>query len=161
MVTNPIKPPDAAAGATRGRRGARRLAMQVLYQWLVAGGEESELAADFLDEGAGDKIDDGYFRELLSLCLRDSDSLDALLAPALDRTPSEVDPVEHAILLIGAAELRDRPELAVSVVINEAVELAKTFGADNGHRFVNGVLDRVAATLRPREYGGSGTDAGG
>lgn len=143
----------------RGRRGARRLALQALYQWLVAGGDAAALAAEFLAERARDGIDADYFRELVAVCIRDADALDALLAPALDRAPAAIDPVEHAILLIGAAELRDRSELAVSVVINEAVELAKTFGADNGHRFVNGVLDRVAAALRPPTR--SGADDGG
>lgn len=135
----------------RGRRGARRLALQALYQWLVAGGEPGGLVAEFLSERAAEDIDREYFRELVTTCTREGAALDALLAAALDRSPATVDPVEHAILLIGIAELRDRQELAVSVVINEAVELAKAFGADNGHRFVNGVLDRLAADLRPLE----------
>lgn len=151
MVANPPQRAHEAAAATSGRRGARRLALQALYQWLVAAGEERELAADFLRERTAKKVDADYFRHLLSVCIRDCGALDALLAPALDRAPDAVDPVEHAILLIGAAELRDQRELAVSVVINEAVELAKTFGADNGHRFVNGVLDRVATVLRPAD----------
>lgn len=159
MVADPDKPLHDAA--RRGRRGARRLALQALYQWLVAGGEEPALAAEFLAERAAAGIDAEYFRELLATCMRDAGALDALLAPALDRAPGEVDPVEHAILLIGAAELRDRRELAVSVVINEAVELARTFGADNGHRFVNGVLDRVAALVRTGAGARGGAGGGG
>ncbi len=137
--------------ATRGRRGARRLAMQAVYQWLVAGGHPDEIVSDFLAERTDTAVDAAYFRELTTTCVTDASALDALLTPALDRLPSEVDPVEHAVLLIGVAELRDHRELAISVVINEAVELAKAFGADNGHRYVNGVLDRVAATLRSEE----------
>lgn len=142
--------------ARRGRRGARRLAMQALYQWLLAGGDEEALAAQFLAEGGA--VDREYFRELIATCIRERAALDELLAPRLDRPAAELDPVEHAILLIGAAELRDRGELAVSIVTNEAVELAKAFGAEGGHRYVNGVLDRLALALRPRE---KAADAGG
>ena len=133
----------------RGRRGARRLAVQAIYQGLVAGGDTPVLVSEFLRERAGDGVDRNYFRELVTTALDDRTALDELLQPALDRPAGEIDPVEHAILLVGASELRDRRELAVSIVINEAVELAKTFGADNGHRFVNGVLDHVAAKARP------------
>lgn len=144
--------------ARRGRRGARRLAMQALYQWLLAGGDKDSLLAQFLAEGGA--VDRDYFRELIASCIRERAALDELLAPCLDRPAVELDPVEHAILLIGAAELRDRRELAVSIVTNEAVELAKAFGAEGGHRYVNGVLDRLAAQLRPHEKAGA-ADAGG
>ncbi|MGH8270744.1 MAG: transcription antitermination factor NusB [Gammaproteobacteria bacterium] len=146
--------------ATRGRRGARRLAMQALYQWLLAGGREAPIVADFLAESGADAIDREYFRELTMACIGEREALDVLLASCLDRPPAELDPVEHAILLIGAAELRDRNELAVSIVTNEAVELAKAFGAEGSHRYANGVLDRLAATLRPLEKAGS-ADSGG
>jgi len=151
----------ADAPATRGRRGARRLALQAVYQWLVAGGEPGSIVAEFLSEQNAADVDRDYFRELAGTCLREAAALDERLAPALDRPPMEVDPVEHAILLLGVAELRDRQELAVSVVINEAVELAKAFGADNGHRFVNGVLDRLAGELRPLERPAARRGGGG
>ncbi len=148
------------ARATRGRRGARRLAVQALYQWLLAGGREAPLIADFLAENGAAVVDHDYFRELTTVCITERETLDDLLASCLDRPPAELDPVEHAILLVGTAELRDRKELAVSIVTNEAVELAKTFGAEGGHRYVNGVLDRLAADLRSRERTGS-ADSGG
>lgn len=141
------------ANPARGRRGARRLALQALYQWLMSGGDASALAAEFLSDRAAPGIDAVYFRELLGSCIEHADSLDAELAPLLETATAEIDPVEHAVLLIGAAELRDRRELAVSVIINEAVELAKSFGAENGHRFVNGVLDGLARRLRPAANG--------
>lgn len=136
-----------------GRRGARRLALQALYQWLVAGGDAETLVEEFLADRAGPGTDTGYFRWLVRTCVDEAPALDAELAVALELAPAEIDPVEHAALLIGAAELRSRPELAVAVIINEAVELAKTFGAANGHRFVNGVLDRLAARLRTSGHG--------
>lgn len=139
----------ANASTMRGRRGARRLAVQAIYQGLMAGGDAPVLVAEFVRERAADDMDQIYFRELVTAVLNDRTALDGLLQAELDRPADEVDPVEHAILLVGACELRDRHELAVSIVINEAVELAKTFGADNGHRFVNGVLDHLAAGLRP------------
>lgn len=135
----------------RGRRGARRLAVQAIYQGLMAGGDTPVLVSEFLRERAAAGMDQSYFRQLVTAALDDRTALDALLQPELDRPVDAIDPVEHAILLIGACELRDRRELAVSIVINEAVELAKMFGADNGHRFVNGVLDRLAAEARPGE----------
>jgi len=153
--------PGADSRPTRGRRGARRLALQALYQWLVAGGEPASIVAEFLSEPGSEDVDRDYFQELAGTCLREAAGLDELLAPALDRPPLEVDPVEHAILMLGVAELRDRQELAVSVVINEAVELAKAFGADNGHRFVNGVLDRLAGELRPLERSAARRGGGG
>ena len=135
----------------RGRRGARRLAVQAIYQGLMAGGDTPVLVSEFQRERAAAGIDQTYFRELVTSVLDDRTALDALLQPELDRAADEIDPVEHAILLVGACELRDRRELAVSIIINEAVELAKTFGADNGHRYVNGVLDGLAAKARPGE----------
>ncbi|MGH8128203.1 MAG: transcription antitermination factor NusB [Gammaproteobacteria bacterium] len=142
---------SANASTMRGRRGARRLAVQAIYQSLMAGGDAPALVNEFVRERAADDMDQTYFRELVTDVLNDRAALDALLQPELDRPADGIDPVEHAILLVGACELRDRSELAISIVINEAVELAKTFGADNGHRFVNGVLDHLAAGLRPDE----------
>lgn len=134
--------------------------MQAIYQWLMAGGEPEILRREFLAERAHSAIDAEYFGEILGTCIRDHEALDALLAPGLDRNASAVDPVEHAILLIGAAELRDRPELAVAVIINEAVELAKRFGAENGHRFVNAALDDLAGRLRAADLSHRGDGRG-
>jgi transcription antitermination protein NusB len=132
--------------------------MQAVYQWLLAGGEVQSLRDEFLAERAPAGIDVGYFGELLETCMTDRAALDRLLEPGLDRPLIEVDPVERSILLIGAVELRDRPELAVAVVINEAVELAKDFGADNGHRFVNAALDHLARRLRSETRSAGGDD---
>lgn len=150
----------SGASPTRGRRGARRLAVQALYRWQIAGGETDSLVAEFLAEPNAADIDREYFSELLTAAMDDAQALDALLATTLDRPAGELDAVEHGILLIGAVELRDRLELPVSIVTNEAVELAKTFGAEGGHRYVNGVLDKLALQLRPNEAKRSG-DRGG
>lgn len=146
---------------TRGRRGARRLAVQALYRWQIGGGEAAPVVSEFLDGERAADVDREYFRELLTRAIEDAGALDALLEPCLDRKPSELDPVEHGVMLAGAVELRDYPELAVSIIINEAVELARTFGAEGGHRYVNGVLDRLAARLRPNEGGNPDVARGG
>ncbi len=157
----PMSSTPSGADARRGRRGARRLALQALYQWLQAGGESEQLVAEFVAEHAAAGVDLEYFRVLVPECIGEAAALDALLAPALDRAPGEVDPIEHAILLIGAAELRNRPELAAPIIINEAVELAKAFGAEGGHRYVNGVLDKLAERLRASERAGRRVPARG
>ncbi len=134
--------------------------MQALYSWQFAGGEAAPLVAGFLAEPNARDVDREYFKTLLFTAIGDASALDETIAPALDRPVAELDAVEHAILLVGVVELRDRAELAVSIVTNEAVELAKTFGAEGGHRYVNGVLDKLALQLRPNEAKRSG-DRGG
>lgn len=134
--------------ARRGRRGARRLALQALYQWLVTGGDPVELVSEFLTERAPAGIDRGYFGEIIVGAIAQVESLEAQLSRWLDRRLPELDPVERAVLLIGAWELLNRQELSRSIVINEAVQLARDFGASDGHRFVNGVLDRLADDCR-------------
>lgn len=124
--------------------------MQALYRWLIAGGAARPIANECLEGESAAGIDRDYFRELTTVGIDDSGALDALLARHLDRPVVRLDAVEHAVLLTGAVELRDHPELAVSIVTNEAVELARTFGAEGGHRYVNGVLDKLAAELRSR-----------
>jgi N utilization substance protein B len=144
---------------SRRRTLARRAAVQGLYQWQVSGRElknvESLLLgdSDLLEELGTDlrEMDMGYFRDLLRGVAGRVSELDAAITPFLDRPMTGVDPVEQAILRIGAFELAQRPEVPYRVVINEAVELAKIFGAEQGHRFVNGVLDRLAMQLRAAE----------
>ncbi len=143
--------PAHSESTMRGRRGARRLAVQAVYQGLVAGADGVALVDEFLRERAAKGMDQAYFRELVTGALGDRATLDDLLQSKLDRAVDKIDPVEHAILLVGALELREQPELAIQIVINEAIELAKTFGADKGYRFVNGVLDRLATDLRPND----------
>lgn len=128
--------------------------MQALYQWQLTGYEPKDILAQFRadpDEMKG--ADDDYFRDLLLGVTSDADALDALLEPQMDRKAQMVDPVERAVLRIAAFELRDRPDIPVKVVINEAIELTRKFGSDQGHRYVNGVLDRAAKVIRTRDEG--------
>ena len=144
---------------SRQRSKARSLAAQALYQWQMAGQPVSDILAQFLTEHAETRFDRDYFRDLLEGVPRELTALDEALAPALDRDIERVDPVERAILRLGAYELLRHPEIPYKVAINEAVELAKLFGAEQGHRYVNGVLDRTARRLRALETG-TGNAAG-
>jgi N utilization substance protein B len=133
------------------RRRAREFAVQGLYQWLLTGGDAGETARHVaMLEGFG-KSDQPLFERLWQGVVDGRDGLDALLAPHLDRAPAALSPIEHAILLVGACELRDMPETPYRVVLNEAVELAKVFGGTDGHKYVNGVLDKLATRLREPE----------
>ncbi len=134
------------------RAWARRCAAQALYQWQLTGEEPSRIATQFLADQDLGKADPDYFRELVFQVPAHVAQIDAVLSPFLDRPLPQVDPVECAILRIGGYELIQHPDIAYRIVINEAVELAKVFGADQGHRFVNGVLDKVARAVRPVEF---------
>ncbi|HYW91279.1 MAG TPA: transcription antitermination factor NusB [Gammaproteobacteria bacterium] len=138
---------------SRARSAARRLAVQALYQWQIGGEEPGELVAQFSDRPEMDAADRGYFTALVRGCVQGYAGLQDRIAPCLDRPVEQLDPVERAILLVGAFELRDRPDVPYRVAINEAVELAKVFGAQGSHLYVNGVLDRLAGTLRSMEKG--------
>ena len=133
------------------RTRARRLAMQGLYEWQVAQNSAKDIETQFLIEKETKNVDTAYFRELLSKVVTHVDELDDYIKPLLDRSLEEVDPVECAILRLGAYELAKRPDVPYKVVINEAVELAKVFGADLGHKFINGIMDKMAARLRLEE----------
>jgi transcription antitermination protein NusB len=133
------------------RAWARRCAAQALYQWQMTGQDPGQIAAQFLADEDLRKADPDYFQELVSQIPARAAEIDAALEPFLDRPLAQVDPVEHAILRIGGYELLHHPELAYRIIINEAVELAKMFGAEQGHRFVNGMLDRLARSARPTE----------
>jgi len=138
------------------RSRARRCIVQALYQWQVTGRDAAALDPQFfIDEGEGE-IERGFFDGVLAEILAHADTLDELIAPLLDRPLQEVDPVELAILRLGAGELRYHPEIPFRVVINEEVELAKMFGAHHGHKYVNGILDRLAARLRAEEIAAAG-----
>jgi transcription antitermination protein NusB len=136
---------------SRQRSKARSLAVQAVYQWQMAGQGVQDIVNHFLTEHAGKKMDVDYFRELVEGVPGNLARIDEGLAPHVDRSIQSVDPVERAILRIGAYELLCHPEIPYRVVINEAIELAKVFGAEQGHRYVNGVLDKAAKTLRPLE----------
>ncbi len=136
------------------RAWARRCAAQALYQWQLTGQEPAGIATQFLADQDLGKADPEYFRELVFQIPAHAEEIDAVLTPFLDRPIVQVDPVERAILRIGGYELMQRPDIAYRIIINEAVELAKVFGAEQGHRFVNGVLDKVARAVRPVEFAG-------
>jgi N utilization substance protein B len=142
-----------STAAKSPRRRARELAVQGLYQWLIAGGEAVAIDAQLRDHEGYAKADSVHVDALLRGCIEGAGPLDAALARHVDRKTSELSPVEHAVLLIGAYELQSCLDIPYRVVINEAVELAKSFGGTDGHKYVNGVLDKVAADLRADEVG--------
>ena len=121
----------------------------------MTGQDPGRIAAQFLADEDLRKADPDYFRELVREVPARVAEIDAALEPFLDRPLAQVDPVERAILRIGGYELIQRPDLAYRIVINEAVELAKVFGAEQGHRYVNGVLDKLARAVRSVEFAGS------
>jgi transcription antitermination protein NusB len=140
-----------AAPASGARARARRLALQALYRWQLNACEWQELVQEFSTDAQALRADQSYFRDLIAGVCAQHRELDQELTPLLDRKPCELDPIEHAALLIGSYELRHQPEIPFRVVINEAVGLARRFGATDGHKFVNGVLDRAARLWRPAE----------
>ena len=133
---------------TRSR--ARRGALQALYQWQLGGDSTDAIRAQFRDRPGMTKVDWAYFDELVEGTSRQHAELDALLTPLLDRPMEQLDPVEKSILRLAAYELRHCTEVPWRVCINEAVELARTFGAQDSHRYINGVLDPLARQLRPQ-----------
>jgi N utilization substance protein B len=148
-----VSQPDARknpAGRS-ARRRAREFALQGLYQWLVGGADGPAIEAHMMEVEGFDKSDVAHFREVLHGAIDGADELRGAFSPYIDREVTALSPVEHAILLLGTYELRSRPEIPYRVVINEAVELAKSFGGTDGFRYVNGVLDKVAGSLRPNE----------
>lgn len=133
------------------RKKARRYAVQGIYQWHLSGNAIDEIEMQFLETINQAKVDIPYFREILVNTLSSITQLDELLTPYMDRDFSEINPVELAVLRLAAYELKERMDIPYKVVINEALELTKTFGATDGHKFVNGVLDKMAKKMRPLE----------
>ncbi|MCW8973773.1 MAG: transcription antitermination factor NusB [Gammaproteobacteria bacterium] len=136
---------------SRARSLARERAMQALYQWQLTGQELNDIDRQFMEEQDMKGVDKKYFKELLHEIPRQLDELDAHGEGVLDRTIEQVDPVERAILRIGIYELQHRIDIPYRVVINEMVELAKIYGAEQGHKYINGILDKLAARLRSVE----------
>jgi len=134
--------------AATGRRGARRLLVQALYQWQIAAHSPEDLRRQFEGRAEFARVDSAWFRKLLEEVTGSRDELDALIGAEADRPVAQLDPVERGILWLGAAELKFHPEVPARVVINEAVDLAREFGAQDGHRYVNALLDRLAMHLR-------------
>ena len=144
-------PPLAPPRPRSARRRSREFALQGLYEWLVGRGDVAAIDAHMREQEGFGKCDRPHFDALLQGCIAQAAELDAALAHHLDRRLQELSPVEHGVLLIGAYELAHCIDIPYRVAINEAVELAKSFGGTDGHKYVNGVLDKAAATLRPTE----------
>jgi len=134
------------------RHRARELALQGIYQWRITAGDEAKIEKQIHAEKNLGRYDKELFSKLLRGALNQHADLEALIAPHLDRPLDELSPVEFAVLLLGAFELSVHLEVPYKVIINEAVELAKTFGGTDGHKFVNGVLDKLAPQLRALEF---------
>jgi transcription antitermination protein NusB len=171
-VTDPALPEDPAAPATvaskkkpggkpagkfvkpkSARRRSREFALQGLYEWLVSGAEAGVIDAHMREQSGFDKCDAAHFDALLHGCVSEASAIDAVLARHVDRKTSMLSPIEHGVLMIGVYELTHCIEIPYKVAINEAVELAKSFGGTDGHKYVNGVLDKSSADLRPVEVG--------
>jgi N utilization substance protein B len=133
------------------RHRAREFALQGLYQWLLNNEPASTVVKNIRAAHGFEKADSEYFTELLNGTIAQSVELRETLASTVDRPIAELSPIEHAVLLMGAWELKNKIEIPYRVVINEAVELTKSFGGIDGHKYVNGVLDRLAGSLRPDE----------
>ena len=154
---------EGATGARRPREGTRRaapksarrksreFALQGLYEWLIGGADAGVVDAHVREQDGFDKCDLAYFDLLLHGVIRESAAIDVHIAAHIDRKAELLSPVEHAALLIGTFELMRCIEVPYKVAINEAVELAKSFGGTDGHKYVNGVLDKAAADLRGTE----------
>ena len=143
-TAKPAKPKSA-------RRRAREIALQGLYEWLVSGTDAGVIDAHMREQEGFDKADRAHFDALLHGCIGEATALDAVLAKFVDRKTTELSPVEHGVLMIGAYELKHCLDIPYKVAINEAVELAKSFGGTDGHKYVNGVLDKAAGELRATE----------
>jgi N utilization substance protein B len=139
------------------RRRAREFALQAIYQWLLNESAAETLLAQLKEQKEFPKADQALAEALLRGAIANADALRALLTPLLDRKLKELSPVEHALLLLSAFELRDHADTPYRVIINEAIELAKSFGGTDGHKYVNGVLDKLAAELRPDEFNARNT----
>ncbi len=135
----------------KSRRMAREFALMGLYQWLLSGNAPTDIARNLRDEAGFDRVDEAYFARLLQGVVSEAAALDQRLAAYVDRPIPELSPIEHAILLIGAYEAVHCLDVPYRVIINEAVELAKTYGGTDGHKYVNGVLDKLMADVRAAE----------
>ena len=135
------------------RHRAREFALQGLYQWLLNNESARVVSTNIRGAHGFDKADSEFFSALLNGAISTSVELRESIAPLIDRAITELSPIEHAVLLLGAYELKNHPEIPYRVVINEAVELTKSFGGIDGHKYVNGVLDKLAGSLRPDEVG--------
>ena len=137
--------------AASPRHRARELALQGIYEWRLSGSSATQIGRSTGDDKSLGRYDSELYQQLLRGTIAQHEALGELIKPHLDRALKELSPVECSVLLLGAYELTQHPEVPYRVVINEAVELAKTFGGSDGHKFVNGVLDKLAAQVRAVE----------
>jgi len=151
MTAAPSARTGGKARPATPRRRARELVLQGLYQWQVSGSDEAAIEANLRDSEGFDKADREFFGSLLHGVLAQHEVLQEQLQACLDRPFGELSPVEGCVLLAGAFELKNHPQTPYRVVINESIELAKSFGGTDGHKYVNGVLDKLAVRLRPAE----------
>ena len=151
--STPLPAPAARKRPTpkSARRRAREVALQGLYEWLISNAAADAIDAHMREQDGFDKCDALHFDALLRGCIAQAADIDAVLSHHVDRLTTRLSPVEHAVLMIGTYELRHCLDVPYKVAINEAVELAKSFGGTDGHKYVNGVLDKTAAELRPLE----------
>ena len=133
------------------RTQSRRVAMQAIYQWQMTNEEIPQIIKQFNEDGLLEGLEFDLFKELLTEVSNSAECLDALYADYLDRSVARIDPVERAIMRMGVYELQSKIEIPYKVIINESVELAKRFGAEESHKYVNGILDKVAKQLRSAE----------
>ncbi|TYK65637.1 transcription antitermination factor NusB [Colwellia echini] len=133
------------------RRKARELAVQAIYSWQVSQNPAKEIEVNFIAENSKRRFDIEYFQLLLRGVTSEITDIDAAISPFVDRPLDDIDQVEKAILRVAVLELKDCTDVPYRVVINEAIELAKAFAADDSHKFVNGVLDKTVKLIRPEE----------
>ncbi len=147
----PARATTRRAGPKSARRRSRELALQGLYEWLLGGADAGVVDAHVREQDGFEKCDVAHFDRLLHGVIREAAAIDVILAAHIDRKAELLSPIEHATLMIGTFELMHCIEIPYKVAINEAVELAKSFGGTDGHKYVNGVLDKAATELRRDE----------
>ncbi len=152
MSANSQEPGAARAPTKSARRRAREFALQGLYQWRVGGQDEAAIEAHLPELEGFEKADKAFCLKLVHSVLTEREMLADRIGVHIDRAFDELSPVEACVLLIGTLELIHHPETPYRVIINEAIELAKAFGGTDGHKYVNGVLDKLAADLRAVEF---------
>lgn len=148
---NPLPADDKSKITTAQRKKARRLVVQALYQWHMSGSSISQIMAEFCVDNDMSKVDANYFKEMLGGIPKQVDELDQQIKPLLDRSLTEVDPIELCLLRMGTYEFIHRIDVPYKVVINEAVELAKSFGGTDGHKYINSILHKLSLRLRKAE----------
>ncbi len=151
MSTAPSSTAPRKSAAKSGRSRAREFALQALYQHLVGRNETSAIDVFTRDLAGFSKADAAHYDALLHGCVAQADALDRLITPLLDRKLTELSPIEHAVMWIGAYEMQHCLDVPWRVILNECIELAKSFGGTDGHKYVNGVLNGLAPALRAAE----------